>query len=177
MQTFLPGGSNFLQTALDLDRQRLIKQGVESYQILRANAGLTKGWVNHPATKMWRGHEGWLYLYTVRIYDEIKARGYKADAIDKIAELMNEYYPNWQDDVPPPWLYDDRVKITHQGRLYEKAPDKYPQFAQSAKIYRKFVCCERCNYFWPTHTVDYVLEPIAVEDDLVQNLIEPKSEF
>ena len=157
MQTFLPGGSSFLNTALDLDNKRLIKQGVESYQILRVNAGLTKGWVNHPACKMWRGHEGWLYLYTIRIYDEIAARGFKADTISKVADLVREQDPDWKDDVPPPWLKDDRVMITHRGRLFEKDPTYYPQFEHYSKIYKKFVCCDngKCTYFWPSHTVDY----------------------
>jgi hypothetical protein len=157
MQTFLPGGSNFLETALDLDNKRLLKQGVEAYQILRVNAGLTNGWVNHPACKMWRGHEGYLYLYAVRIYDEIKARGFKADAIEKISELMHSEYQGWNNDVPPPWLCDDRVMVTHRGRLFEKDPVLYAQFEPESKIFRRFVCCDRCDYFWPTHTPDYSL--------------------
>lgn len=43
------------------------------------------------------------------------------------------------------------VTITHRGRLYEKAPDLYPQYEPEFNVYRKYVCCERCTYHWPTH--------------------------
>lgn len=64
MQTFLPY-ADFKQSAEVLDKQRLGKQRVEAYQILRALLGITNGWIHHPATKMWRGYERALAEYAM----------------------------------------------------------------------------------------------------------------
>ena len=56
VNTFLPY-PDFVKSAKILDYKRLGKQRVEAWQILRALRGETKGWRNHPATNLWRGHE------------------------------------------------------------------------------------------------------------------------
>lgn len=155
MQTFLPYGTDFQATARALDRQRLVKQAVEGYQILRALAGLTKGWQNHPATKMWAGHEGWLGVYVNAIFDEMERRGYSTASRQQVNDLIAESFPGSDLDVLPPWLLDYRVQHTHRGRLYVKNPDHYKQFASAGSTYKSAVCCDRCNYFWPTHSQDY----------------------
>ena len=70
MQTFLPS-DDFALCAMTLDRQRLGKQRVETLQIMQTIAGLSrgKGWINHPATKMWIGHESYLMLYQILYLD------------------------------------------------------------------------------------------------------------
>ena len=54
MQTFLPRES-FIESNQSLDYRRLGKQRVEAKQILNVllNRTETKGWRNHPITKMW----------------------------------------------------------------------------------------------------------------------------
>ena len=84
MQTFLPYPS-FAESARVLDRARLGKQRVETYQILRANAGLTRGWVHHPAAVMWRGHSAALAEYGAAMCREWIERGYNDTLLDKIA--------------------------------------------------------------------------------------------
>ena len=64
VNTFLPY-ADFEESAKALDYRRLGKQRVEALQILRANLGMTKGWVNHPAAKMWKGHEITLCKYGI----------------------------------------------------------------------------------------------------------------
>ena len=76
MQTFLPY-SSFIKSVRCLDRQRLGKQRVEALQILNALNGKSKGWTNHPATKMWRGYEEALCLYKDLCIQEWMERGYK----------------------------------------------------------------------------------------------------
>ncbi len=74
MQTFVPlFGST--DTAQVLDRARLNKQALEGWQILmnlvqldpQGNHRVSKGWSNHPAVKMWRGHEGALVSYILKM--------------------------------------------------------------------------------------------------------------
>ncbi len=154
MQTFLPY-MDFDASARTLDRKRLVKQAVEGYQILRALAGITQGWRNHPATKMWSGHEGWLVMYLHAILNEMERRGYSTATRAQIDNLANQAFPDWESDTPPPWLLDARVSVTHRGRLYEKDPEHYAHFAVDAAVYKAYVCCPGCNYYWPTHTDDY----------------------
>ena len=80
MQTFLPY-QDFDKTASVLDSRRLNKQILECYQILKVlnNPDPKAGWRNHPAVKMWRGHENALFDYTLAMIREADRRGIKTD--------------------------------------------------------------------------------------------------
>ena len=58
MQTFLPY-KDFRKSLQCLDYRRLGKQRVEAMQIHNILTGKNESsaWVNHPAVKMWKGHE------------------------------------------------------------------------------------------------------------------------
>ena len=148
MQTFLPHGPDFAASAQALDQKRLNKQGVESYQILRTLAGVTQGWKNHPAVIMWRGHESTLFDYSKAIYNEIRKRDYKADLLVKIEETYNSHFTTTD---APAWLNDQRLSITHRGRLWVKNPEHYWLYEPQGQIYEQYVCCPKCLYFWPSH--------------------------
>lgn len=119
MQTFLPYPS-FVRSAAVLDRQRLGKQRVEAYQILRALRGESKGWLNHPATKMWRGYETALGFYGWVMCDEWMQRGYKDSLSTKIVDLQGS-----GDIVKPPWVGDDAFHLSHRSNLLRKNPEHY----------------------------------------------------
>jgi hypothetical protein len=117
MQTFLPH-PDFAASARCLDRQRLGKQRVEAWQILRA---LTDGggWANHPAVKMWRGYEDCLRIYGYEMCVEWIRRGYRDTMLDRFAG---------PDEAPdPPWL-GGRIHSTHRAALLYKMPSHYRQF-------------------------------------------------
>lgn len=115
MQTFLPY-PDFQRSAQCLDNRRLGKQRVEAYQILRALNGQTKGWVNHPATRMWRGHDASLRMYLRSCILEWKRRGFKNTMdIPEIEELSDM----------PAWFGDDRVHASHRSNLIRKDPVHY----------------------------------------------------
>lgn len=153
MQTFVPF-ADFDESAASLDNKRLNKQlleGRQIYQILAHN--LTKGgWVNHPAVKMWRNYDNALYAYLGSIKQECDSRGI---ATTKNWLAINQmYHANWDrgsNIVMPPWWGDDRVHESHRNNLYAKDPDFYAQFSSAKRV----TCCDRCNYFWPTHTLFY----------------------
>lgn len=128
MQTFLPY-SDFTASAKSLDRQRLGKQRVETFQILKALSGCTKGWSNHPAAKMWEGFEFTLLKYGLAICDEWKSRGYKDTCAEKMLLLAAQYSENWGSGTPG-WLGDLEFHRSHQSNLISKNPDYYAhQFA------------------------------------------------
>ena len=120
MQTFLPDHSWFI-TARILDNKRLGKQRVESYQILKALRGESKGWVNHPATRMWRGYERSLILYTTVICDEWVRRGYKDTVRAKVTAMLDDY----QTYARPWWMDEPKLYLSHQSNLVRKDPDYY----------------------------------------------------
>jgi hypothetical protein len=118
MQTFLPY-PDFVKTARMLDPRRLGRQRVEAYQILRVLAGLTRGWVNHPAVLMWRGFEIALSAYMDAMIDEWEARGYR-NTMYRVS--VPERYEM------PPWLGDEAFHAAHRSNLLRKAPEYYRSF-------------------------------------------------
>lgn len=124
MQTFLPY-SSFVASAKSLDRQRLGKQRVEAYQILRALRGESKGWVNHPATRMWRGYERALIHYTTVMCNEWVARGYKDSIKDKVVPMLWDYNSYQM----PPFIGNPEFHDSHRSNLVRKLPEYYgPKF-------------------------------------------------
>lgn len=123
MQTFLPFDSFFL-SAKALDYRRLGKQRVECKQILRALMGETKGWVNHPATKMWKGHEYALCAYAYDICSEWRHRGYNDTLLPYFEDLIYEL-PICSN---PKWLGDKAFHASHRSNLLRKDPVHYSQF-------------------------------------------------
>lgn len=120
MQTFLPY-PDFAQSAACLDRQRLGKQRVEGYQILRTLLGISSGWRNHPATKMWEGHEYQLRRYTQICIDEWTERGYTNNIVlPDVGLRPNRKYPWWWGLAP--------LHESHRSNLKRKAPHWYDQF-------------------------------------------------
>ncbi|MBP0133773.1 MAG: MSMEG_6728 family protein [Nitrosarchaeum sp.] len=115
VNTFLPF-ADFTKSAKALDYKRLGKQRVEAWQILRASLGKTKGWVNHPITKMWRGHERALCDYGIAICKEWISRGYKDTMLDRFTSVYYEF----PDTGNPAWLGNDSFHKSHQSNLNRK---------------------------------------------------------
>jgi len=101
MQTFLPYES-FAHSAHCLDNQRLGKQRVENLQIIRALTLPNYGWKKHPAVKMWKGHEVWLFDYHQEICDEWESRGFDDTCREKFKENFESAGLIMQSQ-PPPW--------------------------------------------------------------------------
>lgn len=133
MQTFLPYPS-FVKSFKCLDFRRLGKQRVESKQILDALAGRSKGWRNHPATKMWSGHENALKLYHNLCIKEWVARGYVNNM--PLFDLKRKKI------VEPCWLGDEAFHAAHRSNLLRKAPEYYEQFGWSET--------DDLPYIWPS---------------------------
>jgi hypothetical protein len=152
MQTFLPH-KNFEKTAKHLDRKRLIKQSVENLQVLKSLSGMyTSGaWKNHPAVKMWENHEDWLFMYNEAIVKEILLRGYKNSTQKEFDHVYSNNYFSMESEKPW-WLGNSMLHYSHKGRLFEKDQEKYYFYSQYSN-YKDlgYICCDKCNYFWPTH--------------------------
>jgi hypothetical protein len=158
VQTFLPYIS-FKSTAEVLDSRRLNKQILEGYQVLNvlSSTDPKAAWRNHPAVKMWRGHEHILFEYVMCMVDEADKRGIKTDKnVSNLYALMLREGKNWGTDLPD-WYKDNStmylVTTTHKANLYRKDPDYYVGFQSSVRNTNNKPCCESCSYYWPTHKV------------------------
>lgn len=126
IQTFLPY-SSFFKSAECLDYRRLGKQRVECKQILQALLGVSKGWRNHPATKMWEGYEQALIEYSLHMCNEWIRRGYK-DTLRDNYFLQLELSQNINGYEYPKWLGDERLHRSHRSNLLRKDFDYYSKF-------------------------------------------------
>ena len=154
MQTFLPY-SSFTQSAAVLDTQRLGNQRNEAMVILLANLRgpkiklckacntriirldycaccggsdyklVTRPWYNHPATKMWRGHEFALFVYIEAILNEWAKRGHMDNVRDDLELVDERYHIRARNYSNPPWLGDEDFHRSHQSNLVRKDPKHY----------------------------------------------------
>lgn len=127
MQTFLPS-PDYAESARVLDYKRLGKQRVETKQILLAMGKDKGGWVNHPATKMWRGHEIELCRYGFAMSKEWVMRGYNDNLAVFFTDSLLKYKQQGLNDQPPPWLGSDAIHASHRSNLLRKDPEFYSKY-------------------------------------------------
>jgi hypothetical protein len=149
MQTFLPYPS-FRDSARCLDVKRLGKQRVECKQILLA-LGVPVGehqpkrssWVNHPAARMWQGHEAILCEYAIAVCDEWIRRGYRDTLRPQFVVAHSSLLANSRWHSSPNWIGYDAFHASHRSNLLRKDCKHYGQFGwrETADL----------PYFWPTH--------------------------
>lgn len=165
MQTFLPY-PDFYQSAAVLDRRRLGKQRVETMQIMQALTGkkLIKtvvhrgeiltlspsewrlvdakpGWMNHSATRMWRGYEHVLLEYQKAVvYEWTQVRGYLDNCLRSTYAIygLGEFQPAGE---KPPWLGNEAFHRSHQSQLVQKDPAYYRPYFPDVPI--------DLPYIWP----------------------------
>jgi hypothetical protein len=131
------------ETAEILDRQRLGKQRVEAVQILNVLTGKSEGWKNHPAVRMWVGHERFLLdEYLCAMIDEWAKRGYKNTKVNQhrivLAWDLRNHHQTLQ---PPPW-FSDELFLSHKSNLLRKNAQFYrPIFGPDIP--------DNLPYIWP----------------------------
>jgi hypothetical protein len=140
MQTFVPC-LTYEASARVLDRQRLGKQRVEALQILKA-IKTGKGWINHPATKMWEEFPLELAQYGIAICTEWISRGYKDTCAGKIIDLLEDSEDIFSNDIElyPSW-WNSNIHSSHRSALLFKNYSHYKQFNWEEK--------PNLRYYWP----------------------------
>lgn len=162
MQTFVPLTKSFSDVARVLDNKRLNKQALEGWQILmtlleldpQGNHRAPKGWVNHPAVKMWRGYETALYQYIQQMVIEWKSRGFNSTIGDKAKATMLRAHELGLIDIKyikfPSWVEDyntyGEIASSHRTALLSKNYEWYSQFGWAEDPgFRP----ETYEYIWP----------------------------
>jgi hypothetical protein len=120
--------------------RRLNKQIVECVQIIRTARGETAGYRNHPAVKMWVGHERSLAEYTQAMIDEWWSRGYESHTGSALK--VAEYLQDLEDTGWPAWWGYPTMVQSHQSNLVRKEPEHYGPLFPGVP--------DDLPYFWPT---------------------------
>lgn len=129
--------ARFNKCAYVLDDKRLFKQAVECKQILLAlgvSVGANKptgsnAWQNHPAVRMWRGHELALAIYSVHIAAEVRRRlRYKDRFLEEFLDVVRRLRKPGEPARYPPWLRDWSIMTSHRSNLLRKKPDWYNRY-------------------------------------------------
>jgi len=167
MQTFLPIPTrDYSEIARLLDSKRLYKQALEAIQITlvlikkdkEGNFREPKGWVNHPAVRMWRGHEVELARYTWHMISEATHRGINTKSLLVIflrvilpyVNLVSTSYT--ADDILAESTFDVPHKFltTVTPPVWMKIPEYY---AMVAKTHRQALLTKQYEYYslhgWP----------------------------
>jgi hypothetical protein len=134
MQTFLPY-ANLSKSLKSLDSKRLGKQRVEAHQILNIllERTKTKGWRNHPAVKMWKGHTNVLKLYFNKSVKLWISKGYRNNM--KLETIKGKI-------IFPPWFGNKKFHASHRSNLLRKDKEFYSKFGWKEK--------DNLDYVWPT---------------------------
>jgi hypothetical protein len=133
MQTFVPL-PDYLASMRVLDKVRL------GNQVWREGLTLIRGgWPNHPANKMWKGHEYHLGLYLLAGLQALSERGREYPEVRKKIETEMAKHP---DTGPPKWWGTDKVHASHRSNLLRKDPVYYSQYGWSE--------LSDLPYYWPT---------------------------
>lgn len=134
MQTFLPY-PDLQKSVKVLDYKRLGKQRVETFQVLNIllKRTPTKGWRNHPVTRMWTGYEEALKLYQNLTIKEWVSRGYKNTM------KMETITPGCT-LVMPPWFGNDHFHRSHRSNLLRKDYEYYSEYFDDPSD---------LEYYWP----------------------------
>ena len=117
MQVFVPYPSP-IDVAKCLDPKRLRKQVIECDQILKAIYGESDAWKNHPVVKMYRPYIQFLAAYSDTLWAFQNGCDYWVQGLSELADAHR-----------PPFLTESFCD-QHKRRLYTKAPELYPQFAE-----------------------------------------------
>ena len=124
-----------------MDRKRLGKQRIEALQIAEILLGVStsKGWVNHPVVKMWKGYESFLvHMYIPSIFQEWKTRGYKNTKCE--LKYRNLFLLASTVIITPHWLTYDFIE-RHRSNLVRKNPEYYSNLFPEVS--------DSLPYLWP----------------------------
>lgn len=101
-----------------------------------------RGWVNHPATKMWRGYERGLLEYQRAMVTEWTSRGYKDTCLGKTVDILSRSSVATE-LVLPLWLGDEEFHQAHRSNLLRKNPEHYRELFEEDLP-------DDLPYIWPT---------------------------
>lgn len=139
--TFLPY-ADIEKSLMVLDKRRLGKQRVEAGQIIKALNKQTKGWVNHPATRMWEGYDFLLKHYyneSLRIWE---LRGGK-NKLSQPISLTEEEQSRLESGAKPWWWGFEPFHESHKAALVRKDEVYYQGLLPGDSPYLKL------GYVWP----------------------------
>lgn len=83
-----------------------------------------RAWANHPAVRMWRGHEQVLARYGIAMCREWKRRGYKDTLLPRFRRVLQRL----SEGTAPGWLGNPGFHASHRSNLLRKEPNHYRSY-------------------------------------------------
>ena len=147
MNTFLPL-PGFRASAAVLDDKRTGKQRLECKQILLClgvpvgeHTPGKRGWRNHPAVRMWAGHEIALAAYSIVVCREWRRRGFRDTLLAQFMACYGAMRATVAHVAYPPWFGEPEFHARHRSNLLRKDYRYYSKFGWMEPI--------DLPYIWP----------------------------
>lgn len=171
VNTFILSSDNN-ETARLLRQPHLVKQITEGFQILSILEGTNKGkgFVNHPAVKMWEGYTEGLKDYIYCMMKEAKRREYKVNS-DKMKSIKQEETPEF-----PNWFYNKRMHECHRAMLCHKHPEYLEIFEKAEYEINTEHYKGKYGYIWPSKIKksDWKKPLSEITEPLNKDLVNPR---
>lgn len=126
-----------------LDKRRLNSQRNEAHIILKVlegkNESVAKGYKNHPATLMWKGHTEALKVYINRCIRYYKERGGNCE--------LKKFRVDKKKVIWPWWFTCEELHLSHKCSLLRKDSKYYSKIfklEEKEKVWMKY------GYVWPS---------------------------
>lgn len=126
LRALLPDHLRTLLPPLPRQRSPLAPKSAQEAPRARRESG-RRGWVDHPATAMWRGYEGRLALYGRAVCLEWRRRGCRDTVLPQFVALIEAIGVG----PAPPWLGREDIHASHRSNLLRKLPAHYARFGWS----------------------------------------------
>lgn len=146
---------SFDESARALDKQRLQKQIVEAYQVVRCGTGAVKAWRSHPAVTMWALHLEALTRYAAACTESYNKRGGSGQLVITLANReLDRFHREQPDDAKsqllgPPWAVGFApFHVSHQLNLVRKQPGWYLKSLMLDGVVAHSVAMAE-PYLWP----------------------------
>ena len=99
-----------------MDGRRLVKENLETRQILNTLCGFSEGWKSHPAVRSWAKNIRSLVSYGLAINAECIRRGFK-DNSAAYQKYLDYCAANNLNNDNPDWIRNEAITKSHRSRL------------------------------------------------------------
>lgn len=86
----------------------------------------SRAWINHPATKMWRGYERALLFYTRVACEFWEMRGFQNNMDATLTNIERDISTDSRYELPE--YFDEEFHLSHRSNLIRKDPMYYGKY-------------------------------------------------
>src|SRR5579859_3345734 len=147
--TFFFFSSRIRHTRFDCDWSSDVCSSDLILTLDRVASGESKGtgWANHPAVRMWAGHEATLAMYAMHICQEWVRRGYRDTMLPWFGDVIERHGDHTL--VDPVWWGREDVHASHRAMLLRKDRAHYQVAFGLSDREVQVTLDQQSEYVWP----------------------------